>query len=67
MYLSFDEYYRSIKQRNNETHADGHMVAFNFDEMVLDNNIDFFHNCWIYQLSPHKALTFLDFERSNGE
>jgi hypothetical protein len=55
---TFDQYIESVKIRNKETHEDGHLVVFDFDEKTIFENRDYFFQCWMSHMSPYKALTF---------
>ena len=59
MWQDFDLYFEAIRVRNKETHEDGHLIAYNFPEHLIEENRKYFQDCWKTQLSPHKALCFL--------
>jgi hypothetical protein len=56
--MSICEYLLAVKQRNKETHADGHEVVFNYNECLIDEHKAFFNWCFDNNLSPHKALLY---------
>ena len=55
--LTFDRYFELVLKRNSETHEDGHLVAFTFDEEELWQHLDHFREYHKLGSSPHTALT----------
>jgi hypothetical protein len=62
IFENHETYFDAVLKRNSETHEDGHMVVFKFDETLLKNKIKYFNKCCDEHLSPYKALVFLDLE-----
>ena len=60
--VEFEEYIVWVKQRNRETHTDGHLIVFNFTDEKIDGDLDYFRDCWEGGLSAYKALTFWGLE-----
>lgn len=59
IWTDFNTYFNAVIKRNNETHENGHIIAYNYNESIIIDNKDFFRVCWETHISPYKALLFL--------
>lgn len=55
---TFEKYMESIFERR-DFKSDEDIQFLHTDEDI-NNNIEYFRNCWENELSPYKALTFLN-------
>lgn len=62
IYATPESYFEAVKQRNRETHTDGHEVEFTFTDEQIDANRWHFEDMRNANISPYKALIFLEMD-----
>ena len=58
MNCTFEEYIKDVKSQLSCNDSNSEFITYDYTEEEIENNIDYFKNCWKSELSGYKALLF---------